>query len=95
MTTLDPPMRHPAGGLHLRPAPLEVRLHSLIVEQGGSITKPRLTAYLGELLHVDSTDLRDEILLGLTAGRYELAHHNVRGELAVEIHLRERGGDLT
>lgn len=73
----------------LRPAPLRVRLHSLLVERGGSVTRPRLTAYLGDVLDVDPVAVRDEILAGVDVGLYQLAWHHRRAVLAVELALTE------
>lgn len=70
----------------LQPPRLRVRLYSLLAERG-TITRPRLTAYLGDLLNVGSVDVRDEILIGWTEGLYVLAWRHTRDGLAVELSL--------
>lgn len=55
------------------PAPLHVKLHSRLVEHGGHIERPDLIEYLAEVLHVDDIAVRDEIIVGVTEGRYTIS----------------------
>lgn len=58
---------------HMKPAPLAVRLQSMLVDHGGAVTRADLIGYLAELFGSDRDHVRDVLLEEAAAGTIVLA----------------------